>query len=431
MTDIFVSYAREDEARVKPIVELLEEKGWDVFWDRSIPPGKSFYEHIEEQLDGARCVVVIWSKHSVASDWVLAEAEEGKSRKILVPLMIDEIRPRIGFRHLHAADLTTWNHEVTHPQFRACIDAIAALLPSSLFADESAVSNIVVPTKKQPVITSQTVSGPQRPENFVLIQGGRFLMGSPETEVERRDNETLHEVEVGDFWMCRYAVTIKEFRDFIKSTDYRTDAEVGSGSSIWNGKEWKETEGINWRHGVSGNERPADEEHHPVLHVSWNDARACCEWFSKKTGKRFRLPTEAEWEYACRAGTRTPFSTGENLTTEQANYDGNYPYQGNPKGKYRQKTVAVDSFEPNKWGLYNMHGNVWEWCSDWYEGDYYKECKAQGVLKNPEGPAKGSYRVLRGGGWDNDARNCRSACRRLVPPGYRHSNVGFRLVFVP
>jgi len=431
MTDIFVSYAREDEERVKPIVELLKGKGWGVFWDRSIPPGKSFYEHIEEQLDDARCVVVIWSKHSVVSDWVLAEAEEGKIRKILVPLLIDEIRPRIGFRHLHAADLTTWNHEVTHPQFRACIDAIAALVPLSVFVDESAVSNIVVSPEKQPIIKSQTEPEPQCPENFVLIHRGRFLMGSPETEVDRIDNETLHEVEVSDFWMCKYALTVGEFREFIKYTDYRTDAEVGNGSYIWNGKEWKETEGINWRHGVSGKERLADEENHPVLHVSWNDARAFCEWFSKKTGKSFRLPTEAEWEYACRAGEKTPFNTGENLTTEQANYDGNYPYNNQKKGEYRQKTVAVDSFEPNKWGLYNMHGNVWEWCSDWYGSDYYKECKAQGVSRNPEGPAKGSYRVLRGGGWFNSARYCRSAFRTYVTPGNRRSYVGFRLVFVP
>ena len=125
------------------------------------------------------------------------------------------------------------------------------------------------------------------------------------------------------------------------------------------------------------------------------------------------------------------FSTGENLTTEQANYDGNYPYNNHVKGEYRQKTVAVDSLKPNTFGLYNMHGNVWEWCSDWYGSDYYKECKGKGVVKNPQGPATGSDRVLRGGSWYDDAENCRSASRITDTPGARNSYVGFRLVFVP
>ena len=172
-------------------------------------------------------------------------------------------------------------------------------------------------------------------------------------------------------------------------------------------------------------------DHYPVVGVSWDDAVAYGEWLSKKTGRKFRLPTEAEWEYACRAGEKTPFNTGENLTTDQANYDGNYPYNGNAKGEYRQKTVAVESFEPNKWGLYNMHGNVWEWCSDWFGGKYYDECKASGTVTNPAGPSTGSDRVLRGGGWGSNAGRCRSATRDWSSPGLRSDLVGFRLVFVP
>ncbi|MFZ4525876.1 MAG: formylglycine-generating enzyme family protein [Chlorobium sp.] len=173
------------------------------------------------------------------------------------------------------------------------------------------------------------------------------------------------------------------------------------------------------------------DENHPVVGVSWNDADSYCKWRSGKTQQKFRLPTEAEWEYACRAGTSTPFNTGENLTTDQANYDGNNPYNNNPKGKYRSIPVAVDSFAPNPWGLYNMHGNVWEWCSDWYGDKYYDECKAKGVVENPEGPVTGSNRVLRGGGWDGHAGRCRSAIRNGVSPVHRFNFVGFRLVFVP
>jgi len=151
----------------------------------------------------------------------------------------------------------------------------------------------------------------------------------------------------------------------------------------------------------------------------------------EKTGEPFRLPTEAEWEYACRAGTTTPFSTGENLTTGQANYNGNYPYKNNQKGVYRENTVAVGSFAPNAWGLYTMHGNVWEWCGDWYGGKYYEECKAKGIVENPAGPGTGSHRVLRGGRWGSDAGRCRSAYRGSGTPDYRNAYVGFRLVFVP
>jgi len=282
-----------------------------------------------------------------------------------------------------------------------------------------------------------------KPANFVLIQGGEFTMGSPEGEVGRAEiiafwqkygieySETQHQVRVSNFSMSRYAVTVAEFRKFVEATGYQTDAEKGGGSWIWIGSEAVKTAGVNWRYGVSGSVRPLSEENHPVVHVSWNDAVAYSKWFSTKTGKHFRLPTEAEREYACRAGSGTPFNTGENLTTEQANYDGNYPYYNNPKGVYRENTVSVNSFAPNAWGLYNMHGNVYEWCSDWYGGTYYDDCKANGTVSNPAGPATGSYRVLRGGSWRNYAEFCRSAYRDRSTPVNRNFNVGFRLVFVP
>ncbi len=242
---------------------------------------------------------------------------------------------------------------------------------------------------------------PAKATEFVPIRGGTFTMGSPEGEVDRSSNETQHQVKVSDFYIAEYEVTVAEFRKFVAATGYP------------------------WDEGSQG------EANDPVVNVSWNDAVAYCKALSAKTGKRYRLPTEAEWEYACRAGRRTPFNTGENLTTNQANYDGNYPYNNNPKGVYRQKTVPVNSFAPNAWGLYNMHGNVWEWCSDWYDGTYYDECKAQGVVTNPTGPSTRSYRVLRGGSWFTDARSCRSAFRYGATPGNRYSYVGFRLVFVP
>jgi formylglycine-generating enzyme required for sulfatase activity len=160
----------------------------------------------------------------------------------------------------------------------------------------------------------------------------------------------------------------------------------------------------------------------PVEQVSWDDAQA---FLAKINGERddlgFRLPSEAEWEYACRAGTETPFSFGANITPEQVNYDGNHPYAGGKKGLDRGQTVDVKALPCNPWGLYQMHGNVLEWCQDWY-GDY----PSQPVM-DPEGPPEGVDRVLRGGSWGGDAGRCRSADRSRHEPDRRNHSSGFRL----
>ncbi|MBW2739216.1 MAG: formylglycine-generating enzyme family protein [Deltaproteobacteria bacterium] len=265
---------------------------------------------------------------------------------------------------------------------------------------------------------------------YIFIAGNTFLMGSPDSEVDReKEDEAHHQVKVSDFYMAKYAVTIEQFETFIMESNYKTDADKGGGSSVWSGKEWKIKAGVNWRCDVKGQEQK--DKQHPVIYVSWNDVTEYCNWLSKQSNVIFRLPTEAEWEYACRAGTTTPFNTGENLTTEQANYNGNYPYRNNPKGKYLQKTTPVGSYPPNGWGLYDMHGNVYEWCMDWYGEKYYDECKKKGVVENPAGPETGSDRVLRGGSWYGFGQYCRSAYRSCNSPDYRNRSIGFRLVFVP
>ena len=267
--------------------------------------------------------------------------------------------------------------------------------------------------------------------NFVLIRGGEFTMGSPASEVDRQSDETQHQVRLSDFLMSKYAVTVADFRRFEGASGYRTDADNTGFSVIICNCEVNAGKGVNWRCGVSGSVRPQSEENHPVVHVSWNDAVAYCKWLSKKTGKQFRLPTEAEREYACRAGSTTPFNTGESLTADQANYGGNCSGKNSLTGVYPQNTVAVNSLLPNAWGLYNMHGNVWEWCSDWYGENYYNVRKANGRVFNPAGPATGSYRVLRGGSWGNEVDCCRSAYRNCGTPQRRSYFIGFRLVLVP
>lgn len=165
--------------------------------------------------------------------------------------------------------------------------------------------------------------------------------------------------------------------------------------------------------------RPKSEFNHPVIFVSWADANHFAEWM------KCRLPTEAEWEYACRARTTTPFNTGYCPTTNQANYYGKYNgLNTTPKGQYRMNTTPVGSFQPNPWGLYDMHGNVAEWCSDWY-GKYSNKQQT-----NPLGPNDGIYRITRGGSWYCDALDCRSGNRFPVGNCDRFNFIGFRLVLI-
>ena len=147
---------------------------------------------------------------------------------------------------------------------------------------------------------------------------------------------------------------------------------------------------------------------------------------SDRDGHSYRLPTEAEWECACRAGTTAQFYFGHTISTNQANYDGNYPYGNSKKGIYRQKTTPVGSFPGNAWGLYDMHGNVWEWCQDWYDENYYKNSPRE----DPPGPARASLWILRGGSWSYFGRDCRFANRGRDVPGGRGVNLGFRVVEV-
>ncbi len=172
---------------------------------------------------------------------------------------------------------------------------------------------------------------------------------------------------------------------------------------------------------------------HPVVGVSWDDAKAYASWLAEVTGRLYRLLTEAEWEYAARAGTATPFWWGPSITPAQANYDGNYVYEGGgSKGEYRQGTVPVGSFEPNPWGLYNVHGNVWEWCEDTWH-DNYKGAPTDGSAWLPKRANRGrqsnqsSSRVVRGGAWSSDPGDLRSARRNWLTTEVHGSLLGFRL----
>lgn len=289
---------------------------------------------------------------------------------------------------------------------------------SIIYSDNS---NLAISSEQEENIVSETKSEQNEntiavPENFVLISGGTFQMGSPDTEPWRSEDETQHTVTVSDFYMSKYELTQKEYEDV-----------TGNNPSNFSGEDL------------------------PVENVSWLDAVTYCNARSEKEGLTsvytidgqnvswdrsadgYRLPTEAEWEYACRAGTITPFYMENSPSDEDANYYGHYPYeiednyfsQGNLEvkpGVYRETTVSVDSFSENPYGLYNMHGNVSEWVWDYY-GAYSTDAQT-----DPTGPETGTLRVYRGGGWNDFAKNMRSAYRATLEQDHSSFNIGIRLV---
>ena len=251
--------------------------------------------------------------------------------------------------------------------------------------------------------------------NMVFIPPGTFMMGSPASEAEHGSDETQHPVALTrGFWMGKYEVTQGEYGELmgINPSYFRngkTSYGGGNGGTVTN------------------------ELRHPVEKVSWDDATNYCGELTQRqfgaghipVGWRYRLPTESEWEYACRAGTTTPFHFGETISTEQANYDGNGIYGTGKKGVFRNKTTPVDRFPANAWGLHDMHGNLFQWCQDWY-GDYPTDDQV-----DPQGGKEGlsSVRVLRGGSWGGIPKYCRSAFRRPFGPGFGGPIFGLRLCF--
>jgi formylglycine-generating enzyme required for sulfatase activity len=245
---------------------------------------------------------------------------------------------------------------------------------------------------------------------MMLIPGGTFLMGSPPEELERSDNEgPQREVTVPPFCMGKYPVTQEQWRFIAGLTPI--DRKLEMDPSYFKG------------------------DRHPIERVSWHDAIEFCDRLSRHTGRQYGLPSEAEWEYACRAGTTTPFHFGETIATDLANYYGmdnnvsnqSGSYGPGPKGEYRKTTTPVDKFDsPNDFGLCDMHGNVFEWCEDHY--GYYEYAPKDGRSRINKTAEIDADRVLRGGSWNDNPQRCRSAYRLTYSAGGSDDLIGFRVV---
>ncbi|MFN0112976.1 MAG: SUMF1/EgtB/PvdO family nonheme iron enzyme [Blastocatellia bacterium] len=402
---IFISYAREDQPRVQQLYDSLIAAGYQPWLDREhLHPGQQWEPIIKRALKGSHFVLVCLSATSINKRGFLQkeikQALEQAQEKLeddvwLIPARLDDCEVPDALNHIQWVDL------FDDDGFRQLLAAMEYQLrklgqiPPSAQTKQQAKptpppvkppeSVIVLP---QPVIRSRPAVIEQ-PKNFAValakgvniemvnLPGGEFTMGGDSFG----DEKPRHQVRVSPFAIGKYQVTQAQ-----------------------------------WQAVMGGNPSRFKGDNLPVEKVSYEDIQG----FLKKLGNGFRLPTEAEWEYAARAGSNAEYCFGddEKLLGEYAWFNGNSG----------SKTHSVGEKKPNQFGLYDMHGNVWEWCSDWYGSGYYAECQWQGVMTDPGGPSAGSGRVIRGGGWADDAVSCRSARRRDGAPVGRGGNLGFRLV---
>jgi formylglycine-generating enzyme required for sulfatase activity len=305
----------------------------------------------------------------------------------------------------------------------------------------------------QPALAEQKFKGLARQKKFtdpltgiefVLIKGGCFQMGDSFGDGYTAEDGTsiekpVHDVCISDFFMGKYEITVKQFRTFIAETGYKTESERNTGgltgcfclefdkTPVTAYRSW-----ANWK---TPNKYLKTRDNHPVSCVSWNDTQVFISWLKSKTSVNYRLPTEAEWEYAARGGTKTRNYWGNGKTdacrygnvADRTKVNGGRDWGDKHECDDGYPFVApVGHFKPNDFGLHDMMGNVWEWTNDRFDGNFYQSSKTR---DNPEGPKSGSSRIYRGGSWISGPNDVRAAFRPNLLPERRYYDVGFRLVF--
>jgi formylglycine-generating enzyme required for sulfatase activity len=385
MSDIFLTYVSEDRERVRPLIEALTQTGWSVFWDRSLPAGRSWQEVLEEELGTVRSLVVVWSKNSIKRKWVIEEAEGGIRKRLpIFPVLLDRVLPPVRFRSMQTVNLSAWDGATNSFAFQNLVRNIRRTLgkPAELKLTKPTTKEIREPDliELEPLSAKRFTNSLGM--HFVLMPAGTFMMGSGiEAEVDE-DEQPQHQVTFSHpFYLQTTPVTQGQWHQ-VMDENPSFFRECG--------------------------------EDCPVENVSWDEVQEFIEKLNRMEGTdQYRLPTEAEWEYACRAGSTGSFCFGD----KEAELGIYAWYEDNSQGS----PYPVGRLKPNAWGLYDMHGNVYEWCQDWY-GKY-----PTGPVTDPNGPFSGEYRVLRGGAWNGDADDLRSAYRLRFSPGYRYGHVGFRV----
>jgi formylglycine-generating enzyme required for sulfatase activity len=448
VSDVFISYASADRPRVIPLVDALRQKGWSVWWDRTIPPGKTWDQVIEAALDGARCVIVLWSKDAVLSDWVRTEAEEGKRRGILVPARIDDVTIPLAFRRIQAADLVGWRGALPNAGFDELAEAVSGVLGEDVVkpvakaaaatAAPGAPATVRAEPKPQPRPATVDPSGPPPlarsmpgifKNRFVLfglaavvltgiliyVQGRRAPTPEPAPSISRATEASATE----DKASSNSRVNPKDGLNYVLipagkfkmgcspgdsdcDKDEKPAHEVHISKSFWLGQ--TEVTQAAWKKVMNSDPSRFKGDQLPVERVSWPEAVKYCETIGG------RLPTEAEWEYAARAGS-TAARYGE--LDAIAWYDKNSG----------STTHAVGGKQSNQFGLFDMLGNVWEWVRDDY-GPYKSDAVVDPLVEIKGAPSK----VVRGGSWYLNPQDARASLRNRLVPVDRSSIMGFRCV---
>jgi formylglycine-generating enzyme required for sulfatase activity len=435
MADIFVSYRRDDSqwpaGRINERLEAVFGAG-QVFFDTvTIRPGEDFHQVLGDRVGlcrvllaviGSRWLDILEARLGEPNDFVRIEIAEGLQRKVrVIPVLIDGAKPPPATRlpdDLKA--LARLNAiPVRADTFRSDLDQLIGFLRDYL--DKEPAGERQGRIKVDAKIThlapdGRFKSGAGRAEWFkdldvgpemVVVPAGSFTMGSSSSEIAAFTKWGPYPRDWYESERPQRTVTIK--------------APFAVSRFAITFDQW-DAAGLSHRPGDEGWGRGR----RPVINLSWQDAKDYANWLSEKTGKTYRLLSEAEWEYCCRAGTTTAFWCGDSMSTKQANYDGNYTYGGGPKGEYRQGTVPVDSFDPNPWGLYQVHGNVWEWCEDNWHADYLGAPQDGSVWAGGDA----LVRVFRGGSWTDGPECLRSADRLGDRADTRGSCIGVRLARV-
>ena len=469
--DAFLSYTRFDDRRGRisafrallgEAVEEVSGQAFEIFQDvddeNGIALGKTWRDELDRMLDQARFFIPILTpkffKSPICRDelerFLDLEAKSGRDDLILPIYWIDcpvleeasllarddlaqaiNARQRWDWRTLR---FETWESLAVQREFadlgrqieraRRTLRVVASNERQVIGGGgrSGRSGSILAPLPPEPGASSslpapgtvfRDVDASWCPE-MVVIPPGSFTMGSPDDEAERdREEGPAHQVTFDKpFALGRFPVTRGDYALFVEETGHE-----GRGSHLLKNDIWKFDVRADWRQpGID----QADD--HPVVAVSHVDALAYVGWLSEKTGEDYHLPSEAAWEYACRAGAATPFWTGATIGSDQASFDGTIPYGKGAIGQWRQGTTAVDQFDANPFGLHDMHGNVWEWCADrWHRT--YEEAPADG---SGWYAGKSAKRVTRGGSWINGAHLLRSASRFPLVGSFRYYNLGFR-----
>jgi formylglycine-generating enzyme required for sulfatase activity len=438
---VFISYSHADrdwvERLKRMMAPLLRGSGQELrLWDDSqIEAGRKWREAIEAALAQASVALLLVSDHFLASEFVMGEevpkllaaAEAEGVRVLWVSLsacLVEETEI-----HQYQAVLPPGRplDQMAEAEAKEALKTIGLEIRKALKPQPEAVAAAPAPDPPQadawqafsvttaPLLQGRTLElgdGVSLP--LIAIPAGEFVMGSPLDEPERQDDEgPQHRVRLAGFQMGQTPITQAQWRAvarLVPPLGQRWERELPLTPSNFSGQ--------------------PDSDQRPVEQVSWEQAIECCRRLSAITGDVYTLPSEAQWEYACRAGTTSPFYFGDTISPELANYDGNSGYGEGPKGIYRAQTTPVGMFPANAWGLQDMHGNLWEWCLDhWHKN--YEGAPIDGSAWRNNNSEQDGAKLLRGGSWFISPWDCRSAYRDLNQPGGADLSVGFRVVCLP